>query len=178
MLNGLHNPNSTGTKGQEVLFKLLGPKYEKCHPKDGDGIYKGKNSSYTYEVKTTDLELDSTGGINQVRAIKCIVVIVYFRKSGLWAVLSPFDVFNLTASKNRGQHSEVVIECSQISINSIPKTCICSRDTLIKKLESMCTMFETQEYSDVKNECNNILNQLKQLNETSKKTIQAMVKCK
>jgi hypothetical protein len=173
---GLHEKTSTGSKGEDVLQKILGPKYEKCHPKEGDGYYVGKSTKYLYEVKTTDLDIDSTGGINQVRPIKCITVIVYFRTRGLWAILSPYDVFNLTVSKTRGQHNECVLECTQISINAIPKSCIYSRDTLIKKMESLCQLYESEKFINVKNECTNILNELKNINENSKKTIHAMVK--
>ena len=92
-MNGLHSANSTGPKGQVVLEKILGSKYEKCNPKDGDGYFIGKSGKFTYEIKTTDQALDSSTGINQVRPIKCIAVLVYFRSIGIWAVLSPEDVF-------------------------------------------------------------------------------------
>ena len=175
-MNGLHSANSTGPKGQVVLEKILGSKYEKCNPKDGDGYFIGKSGKFTYEIKTTDQALDSSKGINQVRPIKCIAVLVYFRSIEIWAVLSPEDVFKLSLLKNRGQHNECVVECTQISINAIPKSCICSRDTLIKKLDNMCSYFNSQDYKDLKRECNTILDQLKAMNVNTKKTIEAMVK--
>jgi hypothetical protein len=175
-MNGLHSADSIGSKGQVVLEKILGLKYEKCNPKDGDGYFIGKSGKFTYEIKTTDQALDSTKGINQVRPIKCIAVLVYFKSIGIWAFLSPKDVFKLSLSKNRGQHNECVVECTQISINSIPKSCICSSDNLIEKLENMCSYFNSQDYKNLKKECDIILDQLKAMNQNTKKTIEAMVK--
>lgn len=175
-MSSLNGNDSTGLKGQKVLEQILGDKYQECEPAIGDGIFIGNNSSFVYEVKTTEAQSTSNVSLNQVRAIKCIALIVYFKTLQKWAVLSPIEVLEFAIEKNRGQHNEISLECAAISTSKIPEQNYCTEEEIIYKLEETSSVFFSDEYKRVKIFCDSFLNNLQSLNDLSKKTIEAMVK--
>ena len=57
--------------------------------------------------------------VNQVRAVKYIPLVVYYEPSGTWYVVPAHHVVRLVAPKARGQHNEIVFECSTLRVNQL-----------------------------------------------------------
>lgn len=60
--------------------------------------------------------------VNQVRAIKFIPLMIFSpQRPRPWAVLPPQEVIRLVYLKNRGQHTELALECANLTLNQIPE---------------------------------------------------------
>jgi len=102
--------------------------------------------------------------------------VTYFKKVNLWSVINPLQVIELTQTKTRGQHTECVIECTQIEVNKLPKDSFCTDENLIEKLIEVSKICETTKYKEIKHQCEVYLQALKSLNEESRQTLFSMVK--
>lgn len=176
MTDGLNSEDATGSKGEKRFASIISDKYISCDKKDGDGYYCIDNNQYLYEVKTTESEINSDAKLNQVRPIKCITLITYFKKLNIWSVVDPLKVFELTQNKTRGQHNECVIECTQIEVNKLPENSFCTDDKLLEKLQEVSKIYDTKKYKKIKYQCQIYLDKLRALNEESRQTLIQMVK--
>jgi hypothetical protein len=176
MANGLNSKNGLGANGEKRFASLLGNKFSKCDKKLGDGFFTNNDQKYVFEVKSTGGSVSSRAKLNQVRPIKCIILVTYFKKVNLWSVINPLQVIELTQTKTRGQHTECVIECTQIEVNKLPKDSFCTDENLIEKLIEVSKICETRKYKEVKHQCEVYLQALKSLNEESRQTLFSMVK--
>ena len=176
MAEGLNSEKALGAKGEKRFASILADKFSKCFKKEGDGYYTLDGNKFLYEIKTTDSDIDSDSKLNQVRPIKCITLITYFKKANLWSVISPLQVIDLTQTKTRGQHTECVIECTQIEVNKLPKDSFCTDENLIDKLNEVSKIYETKKYKKVRYQCEDYLQFLRSFNEESRQKLISMVK--
>jgi len=175
MAEGLNSKNGLGANGEKRFASLLGNKFSKCTKKLGDGYFILNDKKYVFEVKTTGCSVNSRAKLNQVRPIKCITLITYFKKANLWSVVDPLQVIELTKTKTRGQHTECVLECTQIEVNKLPENSFCSDDDLIEKLFEVSKIYETTKYLKIKEQCEVYLQVLKSFNEESRQNLIQMV---
>ena len=85
------------------------------------------------------------------------------------------QVIELTKTKTRGQHTECVLECTQIEVNKLPENSFCTDDDLIEKLFEVSKIYETTKYLKIKEQCEVYLQVLKSFNEESRQNLIQMV---
>jgi hypothetical protein len=110
---------SNSGKSAEDIFGAT-TKYAKTTRRaEGDFV----RSNVPIEVKKVTVSKKSRNGtINQVRASKGAVLVVYIANRKRWVVLDARSVLELVANlKNRGQHNENPFECCNLSIKNLER---------------------------------------------------------
>ena len=112
----LNQISHAGSSTENLFAKLTGFS-PTSKSNDGDFIYKGSS----IEVKKVTLNTKTRNGtINQIRALKNLVLVIHISNRRKWIVLDSREVFSLvTSMKKRGQHCESPFECCNISIANL-----------------------------------------------------------
>ena len=84
--------------------------------KDGDRIVIADNQRGYVEIKQCTAPWGKTGTINQVRAIKCIPLVIWAKARNCWFVIPADELVRIAAGKSRGQHTEVSFESMNLSL--------------------------------------------------------------
>jgi anti-sigma factor ChrR (cupin superfamily) len=84
--------------------------------KDGDRIVIVDNQRGPVEIKQCTAPPGKTGTINQVRAIKCIPLVIWAKARNCWFVIPADELVRIAAGKSRGQHTEVSFESMNLSL--------------------------------------------------------------
>ena len=172
--DGLHSENSTGTTGEAALKNILGERWHQCSGDLGDGKIDYNNKEYYYELKSSTKKFSETIKLNQIRAIKCIPVIIYSQTDNKWALVSPQDIMSAASKKKRGQHSELFIENCGLSNKNFDLKIIESNE-LISELEKMFILVETDTVKKLIKKSEEIKERLQKLNESLKKEIEEVL---
>ena len=171
---GLHSKNSVGTIGENKLKSILGDRWRECSSDLGDGKIDFNNKEYFYELKSSTKKFSDNIRLNQVRAIKCIPLIIYSDLEDRWAIVSPKDVMKAASTKKRGQHSELFFECCQLSNKNFNLNIIENKD-LIPEIEKMLTYMESDEIKKLIIKAEEIKSKLQDLSEKWKKEIEEVI---
>ena len=172
--NGLHSNESTGTKGESKLKEILKERWQKCPAEMGDGIVIHNNKEYYYELKSTSKGISENIHLNQVRAIKCIPLIIYSQKDDLWSVITPDKIMIAAKNKKRGQHSELFIESCQISSKKLELK-ILKNEELIQALEEVFQEMESDRMKKLIERSLAIKNKIKMFNDQLKREIEEVL---
>lgn len=100
----------------EVQFKALvrGAK-DTDAAKKGDARVELDGQDYYVEVKFV-----TSNTVNQVRAVKYTPLAIYTPAETLpWAVIPAPDVVRIVYEKPRGQHSELALECANMTLSGV-----------------------------------------------------------
>jgi hypothetical protein len=84
--------------------------------KEGDRIVVVDNQPAYVEIKQCTKSSRETGTINQVRAIKCIPLVVWAKARNCWFVIPPDELVRIALEKGRGQHTEISFESMNLSL--------------------------------------------------------------
>lgn len=107
-----------GDRAEQEFLRLVPESRASADAKLGDVVVQIGGQPYHVEVK----QCQSKGGtINQVRALKYITCVIWApERNPCWYVLSPDQLVQLAATKQRGQHNEIPFECMNFTLNSLP----------------------------------------------------------
>jgi hypothetical protein len=84
--------------------------------KRGDAIVSVDGADNYIEIKYV-----TSNTVNQVRAIKFIPLVIYSpQHNRQWAVLPAHEVVRLVFQKDRGQHTEIALECANMTLSGVP----------------------------------------------------------
>jgi hypothetical protein len=168
--NGLHSEYSTGTKGENRLKEILKDRWKKCESSLGDGAIIHNDKEYYYELKSTIKSFSENINLNQIRSIKCIPVIVYSHYDNKWVIITPDKIMKASMDKKRGQHSELFIECCQISSRKVIQNEECiDENELISQIEKTFDLIESSKIQKMINKSEEIRIRLIKFNEELKK---------
>lgn len=123
-----------GEPAENAFLQVLGDKAKPSdNAKKGDRRFFHKGNWHYVEIKHCEMST-----INQIRAIKCIPVVVFSpdKAPRRWAVLSPKAVTKLIIERQRGQHTEIPFECAALSRNNLPDEAWCADAELEQRLRS------------------------------------------
>ena len=109
-----------GQKAEHRFIELVPKAHTSDQNKLGDAVMTVDGDTEYVEIKECHAEIGKGGTINQVRAIKYICCVIWAPKHRCWYVISPNQLVRLAATKNRGQHTEIPIECMNFSLKGLP----------------------------------------------------------
>ena len=110
--------------------------------------------------------------INQVRAIKFILLVIYSPQyDKRWAVIPSQEVVRLVLNKGRGQHTEIPFECANLSLTSIPEKFRFTDQELTEAVKS--AIRSTSRFGEVEKELNLLLGEILKMNSAYKDRIRA-----
>lgn len=98
-----------GREAEERFLSLTGASKVAVSSK-GDALLDGHLVEVKQATKNT---------LNQVRAVKYLPLVVYYRPADEWYVIPAHEVVRRIAAKSRGQHSEIAFECATLSLASL-----------------------------------------------------------
>lgn len=110
--------------------------------------------------------------LNQVRAVKFIVLVVYFCPNEVapcWYVVPAHWVFALVARKSRGQHTENPFESATLNVNDLTDYRI-DDETLLRDRVVSAVRDGTQ-YADLRKEMDRVLDESRALASESRKRV-------
>lgn len=115
-----------GEPAEQEFFRLVAGARKSPSARLGDAVVAVDGRESYVEVKCV-----TSNTINQIRAVKLIPLAIYSPEEPLpWAVLSGVDVVRQVFEKDRGQHSELALECANLTRSSLPQNLRCGDDTL------------------------------------------------
>lgn len=123
-----------GAPAEAAFLEVLGNNAQPSDSaKQGDCRFLHNGQWHYIEIKHCEKDT-----VNQVRAIKCIPVVVFSPDRGTrrWAVLSPKAVTQMVMRKKRGQHTEIPFECATLSRNNLLHEAWCSDVGLEQRLRA------------------------------------------
>lgn len=98
-----------GREAEDLFFRLPGASKVPVSSK-GDALLDGHLIEIKQATKNT---------LNQVRAVKYLPLVVYFRPTERWYVIPAHEVVRRIAAKARGQHTEIAFECATLSLAAL-----------------------------------------------------------
>jgi len=115
-----------GEPAEREFLRLVTGARRSTSARLGDAVVPVDGQDSFVEVKCV-----TSNTINQIRAIKFIPLAIYSPDKPLpWAVLSGVDVVRHVFEKERGQHSELALECANLSVSGLPNSVRCSESAL------------------------------------------------
>jgi len=144
-----------GKGAEQLLLQLVENSQDSDSSKRGDAIVTVDGVGSYVEIKYT-----TSNTINQVRAVKFIPLVIYSPQMPLhWAVLPSNEVVRLVFEKARGQHTELALECANMSLSGIPVTFRCSDEALSDAVHN--AIREARKYSELKRKMDELLAELR-----------------
>lgn len=105
-----------GAAAEQAFLELVLNSRPSDSAKQGDAIVTVDGIDTYVEIKYV-----TSNTINQVRAIKFIPLVIYSpqRIERPWAVLPAQEVVRMVLPKDRGQHTEIALECASLSLSRV-----------------------------------------------------------
>jgi hypothetical protein len=105
-----------GADAERAFLSLVAQARDSDSAKRGDAIISVDGADHYVEIKYV-----TSNTVNQVRAIKFIPLIIYSpQEARRWAVLPAQEVVRLVLHKDRGQHTEIALECANMTLTGVP----------------------------------------------------------
>lgn len=146
-----------GKPAEQLFLQLVKASRDSDSSKRGDAIVTVDGQPSYVEIKYT-----TSNTINQVRAIKCIPLVIYSPQMALhWAVLPAHEVVRLVFKKARGQHTELALECANLSLSGILGTFRHSDEALSEAVHG--AIRDAQKYPELKVTMDELLNELREM---------------
>ena len=134
----------------------------------GDAVVDGNFVEIKRATKTT---------LNQVRAVKYIVLIAYYCPDGAapcWYVVPAYRVVALVARKIRGQHTENPFESATLSIRDLADYRV--DDEVQLRTQVLAAVRDSARYADLQAEMTRILRESRSLASDSRERVSAVLR--
>jgi hypothetical protein len=159
--------SGSGLDAEERFLKLTGaePTPEAAR---GDAVIEG---NFVEIKRATSITL------NQVRAVKCSVLVAYYCPAGVapcWYVVPAHRVVALVARKPRGQHTENPFESATLSINDLANYRVDDETQLRKRV--LAAVHDSARYADLQTEMDRVLDESRTLASESRKRVSAVLR--
>jgi hypothetical protein len=148
-----------GKPAEQAFLRLVKNALPSDVARRGDAIVSVDGASSYVEIKHV-----TSNTINQVRAVKFIPLVIYSPQFGdrPWAVLPAQEVVRLVLPKARGQHTEIALECANLSLSCIAGTFRCTSAGLDNAVQS--AVRTARKYPTLERILHDLVNQLSALN--------------
>ena len=109
-----------GQDAERRFTNLVPDSRESDQAKKGDAIVTLDGIDSFVEIKECHAAANSSGTINQVRAIKYICCVIWAPNHDCWYVIAPDQLVGVAAGKARGQHTEIPFESMNFGLKGLP----------------------------------------------------------
>ncbi len=156
-----------GKPAEQAFLKLVANARPSDVARYGDAIVTVDGTSTYVEIKHV-----TSNTINQVRAVKFIPLIIFSPQfiDRPWAVLPAHEVVRMVLPKARGQHTEIALECANLSLSGIDVTFRCNAADLDATVRNAVRAART--YESLAGILPDLVNALRELNETFRARIE------
>ncbi len=159
-----------GDAAEARFLELVRDSRKSAQPKQGDCEVLSGGTWRQVELK----QCHRGGTINQVRAIKCIPLVIQCPpRGGGWVVIPPADLVRLVATKSRGQHNEIPFECANLTLNSLPDEYVCGDTALEAAVRE--ALVESSSLAAARKVMSELTDGVRTLNETIKKRVRDLL---
>lgn len=152
-----------GREAEDLFFRLTGASKVPVSSK-GDALLEGHLIEIKQATKST---------LNQVRAVKYLPLVVYYRPSGSWYVIPAHEVVRRVAAKPRGQHSEIAFECATLSLAALSQFQLDDEGDLRER--TLIAIEESARFPELKAEMEYVREQASRLASESRSRVEAIL---
>lgn len=156
---------SGGGREAEDLFLRLTGASKVAVSSTGDALLDGHLVEIKQATKNT---------LNQVRAVKYLPLVVYFRPTATWYVIPAHEIVRRIALKARGQHSEIAFECATLNLASLSNFRVVDPTEL--RARTLQAIEESARYPELKAEMDYVREQAIRLATESRARVDAILR--